>query len=213
MAVVATDNFNRANGGLGANWTTNGGYTAPSIVSNAVPSVNAVDLGATYSAANAGQDDMYAKLDSTVVNLNTGNDIMVWVRMPNDATDTGYEVNAPRYGTDVGGRLWEVFRASSGVYTSLAVSGTGTQLGTGTRSLEIRAVGSTITALQDGVTLASVTDSTHSGSTKRYAGIHLYSEAASGCSLDNFEMGTVVSAATFGKAIVHSTAIGRAASR
>ena len=78
---VATDNFNRANGAVGSNWTVHGGYTTPVITSNAIVAAASVDYAATYSAANAGQDDMYAKADMTVVTADFSNDPCVWCRM------------------------------------------------------------------------------------------------------------------------------------
>ena len=50
MSVMATDNFDRANGGLGASWTTTAGFNAPQIASNVVNALAvAADACAYYS--------------------------------------------------------------------------------------------------------------------------------------------------------------------
>src|SRR5262245_16725233 len=55
--IQATDNFNRADGGLGANWTTITSETAMAIVSNhAEPSNTGADCSARYSARTWAND-------------------------------------------------------------------------------------------------------------------------------------------------------------
>ena len=62
MAVLSTDDFNRGDGGLGANWTTVTGFDNPTIVSQIVePSV--VNTGnAAIRTAESYPNDQYAKL-------------------------------------------------------------------------------------------------------------------------------------------------------
>src|SRR5689334_5826 len=63
MTQLASDDFNRANGGLGANWTTTTGENAPEINSNACranPGA-AGTYGARYTATSA-PDDQYAEV-------------------------------------------------------------------------------------------------------------------------------------------------------
>lgn len=60
MAILASDNFNRANGGLGANWTTIASMGAPQIVSNLIQTTSGRD-GAYYSAITW-PNDQYAQV-------------------------------------------------------------------------------------------------------------------------------------------------------
>lgn len=50
MTTLATDDFNRADGAIGANWTANPGGAAPVIVSNKAEDNAGGDSGAVYSA-------------------------------------------------------------------------------------------------------------------------------------------------------------------
>lgn len=59
MALPASDNYNRANGGLGANWTTPAGANAPTISGNQVVGTGG-DCFA-YWSADAFTDDQYAE--------------------------------------------------------------------------------------------------------------------------------------------------------
>jgi hypothetical protein len=210
VTVIATDNFNRANGAVGSNWSTHGGYTILTITSNTILSSAGVDYAGTYSAANAGTDDMYVKADTTTTTVDAGNNVIVLCRMPNDGTETGYWADYPAYS----GNDWTLQRITNSAFTLLA-SHIGSDP-TGTHSVQVQAVGTTISILIDGVTPSggTVTDSTHSGSTKRYGGCHVYADNGTFCSLDNFEMGDFgASAAPVATQVIRPTAIRRAANR
>jgi hypothetical protein len=92
--VLATDDFNRADAGLGANWTTITTSSDPQIRSNVVE-----DLAVAGASANAlytgisWPDDQYASL--TILTLNTGNlrEASVWLRTITAAV-TGYVCTA-----------------------------------------------------------------------------------------------------------------------
>src|SRR5690349_7052012 len=60
QAATISDNFNRANGGLGANWTTVSGTTAPQIVNNTVQPGSAGTLNSAYWSANTFGANQYA---------------------------------------------------------------------------------------------------------------------------------------------------------
>lgn len=65
MPAVATDNFNRADGGLGANWTdTVDEGSTPLIDTNVVKSDGGLDAAAFYSAA-AFDNDQYSQIEVT----------------------------------------------------------------------------------------------------------------------------------------------------
>ncbi len=61
--AVYTDNFDRANGGLGANWTTITGNDAPQILTNKVYSANAAGRAAAYWSANQLGTDHYSQVE------------------------------------------------------------------------------------------------------------------------------------------------------
>ncbi len=75
---MATDNFNRDNGGLGANWTTCSNVQAPQISSNQV--VQGSDESGAYWSADSFNDDQYSKIKvvtsadwmATIVRFNPG---------------------------------------------------------------------------------------------------------------------------------------------
>lgn len=72
--IIATDNFNRADGGLGANWTTANSKEDPAIVSNQVQdssNTGTTNAGAFWSA-NTWPDDQYSQIQ-IVAALNNNN--------------------------------------------------------------------------------------------------------------------------------------------
>jgi len=60
-STVATDNFNRANGGLGSNWTTGVDGNDPQISSNQVAATSGDDFGAFWSA-DSFSNDQYSQI-------------------------------------------------------------------------------------------------------------------------------------------------------
>lgn len=75
MTTLASDNFTRANGGLGANWTTISGFVAPQISSDVVIT-NAIgtDSAAFYSAITW-PNDHYSEF--TIVSNSTSSDATI----------------------------------------------------------------------------------------------------------------------------------------
>ncbi len=72
MGVLATDDFNRANGGLGANWTTATSSGAPQIDTNVVrTNVVATDSRAYYNAVSF-PNDQYSQIVVVAITSNTG---------------------------------------------------------------------------------------------------------------------------------------------
>jgi hypothetical protein len=62
MAVLASDDFNRANGGLGANWATITGTVAPQIVGNLVQDGSAGNESAARYSAISWPADQYSSI-------------------------------------------------------------------------------------------------------------------------------------------------------
>lgn len=70
MALPATDNFNRGDGGLGANWTTVTGQNAPVISSNEVTTSSGDS--AAYWNADSFNDDQYSQLEISAISVACG---------------------------------------------------------------------------------------------------------------------------------------------
>jgi len=105
--IVATDNFNRANGALGANWS-NTFDTPPQIVSNAVQNVNAADNTAFWSA-NSFSNNQYSQI--TVTQWGTGSYSGVIIR----ANASDYVIG--QYVNHLGG--YGIFWLNGGAYTQI----------------------------------------------------------------------------------------------
>jgi len=72
VSALATDNFNRADGGLGANWTTATSSGAPQISTNVViTNAVATDSRAYYSAISW-PDDQYSQIVVVAITSNLG---------------------------------------------------------------------------------------------------------------------------------------------
>jgi hypothetical protein len=180
MALPATDAFTRADGGLGANWSTAGaGLFGPAIVSNQVQA-NAVgnDSGAIWNA-DAFPNDQYAKV--TLKTLNTDNAKLVGVQLRcNAGTNDGYQccVRGP-------------FGATSPIEirdNRVAIA-TGTAVVAANDVLLGNVVGTTITLYINGVQKLQTTDATWTAGS---AGVYLFvdSGAATDAVLDDFEAGS-----------------------
>lgn len=99
--MSVTDNFNRADGGLGANWTTNGEDTPPQIASNQVQGAGSEYTGAYYTGVS-----WNAAHGSQILRANSSNFTAPSVR----------NVNAAGYGT------WVAYFNHGGLQMSVAGS-------------------------------------------------------------------------------------------
>jgi hypothetical protein len=135
------DNFNRANGGVGANWSLirPSGFAGMNVLSNA-----AVDASATlfswdfWNAASFGPD---AEAYVTVAHYGASDTIRIGVRVSNGGTtsQSGYYVAISSAGA------WSIIRIDSGISTTLA-SGATQALASGDK-VAIRIVGTVVSAL------------------------------------------------------------------
>jgi hypothetical protein len=186
MAVLATDNFNRAdNASLGANWTictgTNLNASGFQIVSLHVePASSAVDSMEVWSAV-AFPNDQYAQAACTVTGTTGGTGPGVFVR------GTAGN-NPPCY------RATVCKAASNNVEIIQQVGTTYTNIGFRTTTwvdgdiLRLQVSGTTIRVYQNGVQLGA--DITDAVLTTGSAGI-IYSSTASGSQIDNWEAGSL----------------------
>ncbi|MBO0885102.1 MAG: hypothetical protein J2P17_33175, partial [Mycobacterium sp.] len=147
-ASTASDNFNRANGGLGSNWTTVAGTVAPKIVSNKVQPGTAGAVNSAYWSANTFGGDQFAQAtlpNSSGTQYGPG----IAVRL---SGGTGYFL---WYGNAAGTvSIWRM--DSSASWTQLAHSANLTI--SPTDVWKIQAVGSTISAYQNGSLVTQATD-------------------------------------------------------
>jgi fibronectin type 3 domain-containing protein len=154
-AAIVTDTFNRANGGLGANWTRNVGESGTlQIVSNQVqPALETVGeslyTASAFGAAQFSEVQYVSGLAGGVINLDV---------RARQYTTTG---TADMYRGQLNGLSgqWRILRLDNGVETQLT-SGTLTYANGDTFYFE--ANGSTLTLKRNGVTLnGTVTDATY----------------------------------------------------
>jgi hypothetical protein len=167
--TVATDDFNRADGGLGANWTTGNGSN-PAIASNV-----AGGAGVTYSMAfwnaNAFNDDQYAQVQK--------------------AAAADYIACAVRANATSGGNCYANFINSSNFHK--LVNGTWSQFTalTGASNgdtIRIEVEGTTLRHKVNGVTTQTTTDASLSAGA---AGVAFYSNTSK---VDNWEGGNMADA-------------------
>jgi hypothetical protein len=142
--MTLLDDFNRANGALGASWTALVGTAPYSIISNAAAPDGASNENCViYNAFTPGNDHWAA---ATVTAHNVDSFVGVAVRASGTSWYGFYGDTLSRY----------LFSVVSGSYTVLATTGTGFAVNDVVR---IEAEGTTIRALVNGVEWTSVTDS------------------------------------------------------
>lgn len=178
MTVLATDDFNRANGALGANWTNL--VNSFVILSNAAkPNAYGDDAVSIYSAATW-PNDQYAQVNVLGIG-NTALDIGPGVCLRAANANNFYRITC-------GTTHCDVAKVVSGSYSTITDLGAGFLPGD-TLYAEIQ--GTTIKVFRNGVQFGTnVTDSSLSSGS---AGL-MYSSNASGVTVDNFEGGDFAAA-------------------
>ena len=154
-ATGASDNFNRADGGLGSGWTavSDGGM---SISSQAVAGVGGATTGDIRTAETYGSDQ-FSQVEVTSAQLSGGQWVGPAVRMQNGGQDAYLGI----YFWNSGSPALMLFVRKAGGWQQLSAATTG-PLAAGTQ-LKLTAVGSTISFLVNGVQQLSVTDTTLTG--------------------------------------------------
>lgn len=185
--MALTDDFNRADGALGANWTkeVSGGASAVAIVSNEIQMDTEWTAHRHVYVYNASQppNDQYAQIAYTGGDSNTNTLCGPACRFTIDGSKNGYSYTAEQDGTD--GTLW---RWDAGVATSInwiaAVGATNASV------LKIVASAGTFIGYVDGAqknpAAGSTADATYASG---YAGFNYRSNRALANlgELDNFE--------------------------
>ena len=155
-ATPASDDFNRANGGLGANWTAISDG-AMAISSQAVIGTVGATTGEIRTAESY-TSDQYSQIAVTSTPLSGGQWVAAAVRLQASGK-SGY---AGLYYWNFGSPELMLFKRSGGAWAQLGSTYSSGVLAAGTQ-LEVTAVGSTISFLQNGVQRISVTDSSFTG--------------------------------------------------
>ena len=147
-AATVSDNFNRSNGGLGSNWTTVSGTTAPQIVNNTAQPGSAGTLNSAYWSANTFGGNQYAAAsfpNSSGTNYGPG----IAVRLSNSK---GYILWYGNSASTVS--IWRMDNSAS--WSQLKTSAKLTVASTDVWQLQ--AVGSTLTGYQNGKQVVTTTD-------------------------------------------------------
>ena len=157
LAATASDNFNRANGGLGASWTATG--DGGMMISSQV-AVGAAASGMSGDIWNAGSfgSDQFSQIEVTSAQLSGGQWIAAMVRAQNN----GQSAYAGLYFWNYGSPELMLFKRSAGTWAQLGSSVGVAALPAGSQ-LQVKAVGSAISFLLNGVQKISVTDTSFTG--------------------------------------------------
>src|ERR1700753_458812 len=175
-AATVSDNFDRANGALGSNWTTTPGTAAPQISGNTLHAGTASSLNSAYWSASTFGSDQFSQ--GTLPASSGGNyGPGLAVRL---SGTKGYFLWYGNSGNTVS--LWRMDSASS--WTQLKASSTLT-VTPATDVWMIQAVGSTISGYQNGNLVVQATDTHY---TSGSPGVWMY---YSSNQLDNWSGGNV----------------------
>ena len=155
-STAGSDDFNRADGSLGANWTdiSDGGLSISSqaTVGSSAGVAGDIWTGQTYAG------DQYSQVEVTSTQLTGGQWIGPAVRAQNGGQDTYLGI----YFWNSGSPQLRLYERSAGTWTQLGGSYNSGPLAAGTQ-LKLVAVGSEISLLQDGVVRIAVTDNSLTG--------------------------------------------------
>ena len=155
-AVAASDDFNRADGGLGPNWTaiSDGAMAISSqaVIGKAGATTGDIRTAETYPS------DQYSQVAVTSTQL-TG---ALWIGAAVRLQAGGKSGYAGIYYWNSGSPQLRLYKRSGGNWTQLGGAYSSGPLAAGTQ-LEVTAVGSTISFLVNGVQRLAVTDSTFTG--------------------------------------------------
>ena len=153
--VVASDNFNRADGGLGANWTpiSDGGM---SIASQQVVGTAAQVTGDTWTANTFGSDQ-YSEVQVTSTPMSG----IQWIGAAVRVQSSGQNGYVGIYSWNSGSPVLELFERSGGGWTQLGAYSSGA-LAAGTK-LRMVALGNSISFMVNGVQRIGISDSSLSG--------------------------------------------------
>jgi hypothetical protein len=189
-AFAAADDFNRADGAVGSNWTTTPSSDPLQIVSNQVVggASSSTGEGGIWNAHTFGNDH-YSK----VFNVNgfeiSDDRALVDLRLRDDGAGNFYAVRVDRVGATTDFTL-QIYKFVSSTPTLLASDTSSVPIDDG-HDWEGRVVGDLITLLMDGVVVLSHNDSTFASGAASPLGFSVYTFDAMILSIDSWEGGNV----------------------
>jgi hypothetical protein len=168
---LATDEFNRADGSLGPNWSdmSDGGLT---ISSDQVVGVNAAANSGDIRTAEAYGSDQYSQIQITSTQLSGGQ----WIGPAIRAQNEGQNLYTGIYWWNNGNPVLMLFKRVGGNWTLLGTTYVSGALVTGT-TLQLSVIGSSLTLFENGAAVITATDSSLTGGAP---GIIAYGAAAAG---------------------------------
>lgn len=154
--LPASDDFNRANGGLGPNWTaiSDGGMTISSQVLSGAAGATTGDIRTSEIFTS----DQYSKVVITSTQLTGGQWVGPAVRVQGGGRDAYLGV----YYWNSGSPELRLYKRDAGIWKQLGSPYSCGPLAAGTK-LELTAVGNTISLLENGIQRIRVTDKTFVG--------------------------------------------------
>ena len=180
VATSASDDFNRADGGLGPNWTpvSDGGMAISSqqVTGTSGGTTGDIRTAETYAS------DQYSMVQVTSTQLTGGEWVGPAVRLQSGG-QSGY---LGIYFWNSGSPVLRLYKRTAGSWAQLGSSYSSGPLAAGTQ-LQVTAVGSTISFLVNGVQRISVTDASFTGGAP---GIMAYGSGTA----DNWSGGTATTA-------------------
>jgi hypothetical protein len=155
-ATTASDNFNRANGSLGADWTdmTVGGLA---ISNDAVVGTGTGNSGDLYRGATFGSDQ-FSQIEVTSTRISGGQ----WVGPEVRAQNGGQRLYVGIYSANDGKPELELFKLIDGSWTQLGSAYASGPLAAGT-TLRLSVTGSTLSFSKNGVVELRATDASLTG--------------------------------------------------
>jgi hypothetical protein len=155
-ATLASDDFNRADGALGAGWTaiSDGSMSIASqqVIGKVGANTGDIRTAETFSS------DQFSQIQVTSTTLSGGQWVAAAVRLQNSGKN-GY---VGLYYWNFGSPELMLFKRSNSAWTQLGTAYNSGTLAAGTQ-LRLVATGSTISFLQNGMTRISVTDTSFTG--------------------------------------------------
>lgn len=185
MTALASDAFTRADGGLGANWTTLATYDAPVIVSNRVQdATNTGSESAAFYNAITWPNDQYSQM--TVVSSDANSSFGIWNRcsLPGAIRQGYYLIMDTGSGSTYTYYRGKCVAGTFTDYASVTVTVNANSL------LRIEAQGTSIRAYVDGGQVSTTqTDSAITAGSPGFEVGAFSPSATSTCPMDNFEGG------------------------
>lgn len=200
MATLATDDFNRANGGLGANWTTQTGHTAFTIVTNQCVAPGPSNFSSARYSGTTWPNDQWAQ--HTVISHGTTNtDGGPAVRVSTSGAQTFYfaDINDADSASLGSSMSCSIHKCNAGTFTTVGSASSFTVSANDVIYLEVQ--GTSLVFKQNGTTKISATDS---GITSGAAGIAYWAGASNAATIDSWSGGD------FGGSVLSITSTGAA---